>query len=77
MLLEKGKTYETYGGWNAEIIWKGKQGNVYFAIHKPNTDNESQPVCHNEKGKALTAFSVGEPPIYSEHHPADIKVIGE
>jgi len=82
MEIKVGKSYKTYGGWDATIIWVQAEikertltrASAYFyAIHKPGTKDESVPICHNiETGKALTSFSINEPPVYTQHHPADI-----
>ena len=77
-MLEK-KTYKTYGGWDATVIWlfekksENHTGPHCLAIHKPNT-LEEHTVQHTEKGVAYSLFSLNEPPTFSEHHPADLVV---
>jgi len=85
MKLEVGKSYKTYGGWKALVIWEEylKKDEVYigmenfWAIHKPKSKDESPPILHSIDGKARNTFSVevNSPPRYNEkHHPADIKI---
>lgn len=77
---EVGKYYKTYGGWKALVIWKYYKQNIldeeqqyYLIVHKPKEEDEYCPVTHDYNGKAVTTFSVDEPPRYTEHHPADLK----
>lgn len=76
MELEVGKYYRTYGGWKAIVIWQvNKWTNTnhnVLVIHKPNTSEESHVVSHTSEGRAITLFSVNEPPVYGQH-PADLK----
>lgn len=76
---EVGKYYKTYGGWKALVIWKvNKWLNVnhyVLVIHKPETAEESNVVSHDSNGKAVSCFSVNEPPQYTAHHPADLMEI--
>lgn len=69
--LEVGKDYKTRGGWKARIIWKVAQRVEFYAIHKPETDQETGPIHHKGDGKAVCILAVGEPPSYGQH-PADI-----
>ena len=82
MKIEKGKRYKTRGGWEAEVIWVLANNGYGYAMHfrSPEvrgdslylSDNvEDGPYYHSDKGKALTLFSIHEPPSY-HGHPADI-----
>jgi len=77
MKLEVGKYYKTYGGWKCIVIWKVYAGfgqkEHYLVIHKPYDERESCVVSYNPDGKAVSVFSVNEPPTYNIHHPADLK----
>jgi len=76
-MLEKNKTYKTYGRWDALVIWlfakisENHTGPHCVAIHKPGT-LEEHIVHHTEKGIAYSLFSLNEPPTFGEHHPADL-----
>lgn len=86
LTFEVGKYYKTRGGWKALIVWIdgcvdntppthvisfGKQW--IYCVHKPNTTEERGPVSHvYSTGKAVTQFSVNEPPQYECDHPADL-----
>ena len=81
-MIEIGKTYKTYGGWDAIVIWKSfskpdEEEQTYVVIHKPGTQDESGIVMHNEDGSAVSIFSINEPPTYDLHHPADLVVKNE
>ncbi len=68
--LKVGETYKTRGGWDALIIWDAKTG--FYAIHKPETEDESTTIWHYSDGKvADCVFGVNLAPHY-EGHPADI-----
>lgn len=79
MKLKTGKTYITRGEWEALIIWRSAQKSEhvstdmgYYAIHKPGTNDESNPTWHNKDGEvAGCAFAVNLAPTYGGH-PADI-----
>lgn len=79
--LEVGKYYRTYGGWKALVIWKcykqdilGEEQQYYLIAHKSKEEDEVITSC-DYNGKAISTFSVNEPPQYSEHLPADLKEI--
>ena len=74
--IELGKTYKTVGNWDALVIHILFSEQHFYAVHKPNTEEESNPILHSLDGKALTAFSVNERPCYGKH-PADILCEGE
>ena len=69
MRFERGKSYTTLGGWEAEIIWVCFSG--FYAVHKPGESDESVPIWHQVDGTAHSALAVNEPPHY-EGHPADL-----
>ena len=85
MNFEIGKSYKTKGGWRALIIYvytgtkKGTFEAIHFGpsynydfLHNLATNEEWEMICsHDEKGKALTAFSVNERPCYFDH-PANL-----
>jgi len=81
VIIEVGKKYKTYGGWEALIIWRREQvdpktGNKiygYYVVHKPNTAEESVPIGHDNFGRVGSIFAINEPPVYGEQHPADLK----
>ena len=73
-MIKQGQTYKTVGGWKVRIIWicaddlqKG-----FYAIHRPNTDDESTPIYHWGDGTAHSTLSVNAPPRFGKPHPADI-----
>jgi len=73
MVAELNKTYKTKGGWDAQVIWVAANNLACYAIHKPQTAQESVPVAHDKtSGRAVPAFVVAGPPTYEEHHPADL-----
>lgn len=81
LAIKVGKYYRTYGNWKALVIWKCYKQNIlpeeqqyYMIIHKPEQEDERAVTC-DYNGKATTTFSVNEPPLYTEHHPADLKEI--
>lgn len=73
--FEKGKTYQTRGGWPALVIWISQSPfgkGTMWAIHELGKDCESVPIAHDlSDGKAMTVFAVNEAPSYTGH-PADI-----
>lgn len=74
-MIEIGKTYKTYGEWDALPIWKNfsTDGNEpsYIVIHKPKTEDEQYALCDAD-GIAQSIFAINEPPTYNMHHPADL-----
>ena len=78
-ILKVGKTYKTRGGWDAFVVWKSTQssedvsiGTGVYVIHKPNTQDESCPIWHQDNGKVSNCtFGVNLAPCY-KGHPADI-----
>ena len=79
--IEKGKKYKTIGGWEAECVYSNGQY-VYFIHSTPSDvviakdfrisgDDVVGPVTHTLDGRAVSAFSVNEPPAF-HGHPADI-----
>lgn len=69
---EVGKIYKTFGEWDAKIISIHEKDGIFFAIHKPGTEEESFPVLHKLNGQCHPQFVVGDPPRYNKLHPADI-----
>ena len=74
-MLEVGKTYKTYGEWEATPIWKSynkeDEAFTYIVVHKPNTEDEQVCLCDGE-GISQETGAVYEPPTYDTHHPADL-----
>jgi len=61
--LEVGKTYKTKGGWDVLVIFQRHKklsdkfgcrlltaDPIFFAIHKPGTEEESTPIFHDANG---------------------------
>jgi hypothetical protein len=67
------ETYITVGGWPAQVIWVSEFTHICYAIHKPNTKEESAPIAHNKyDGQAAPLLTVNQPPRYDKQLPADI-----
>lgn len=82
MNFQVGHTYKTKGGWPALVVWKERKpiedgvasyriGHLIWAVHKPETKDETPPIGHDAEGRASAILSVYEPPVYGEH-PADL-----
>lgn len=75
-MIEVGRTYKTYGDWEALVIWKTAkvedEDPSYIIVHKPGAVDEAIAIC-DEYGVANSMFSVNEPPTYDAHHPADLR----
>jgi hypothetical protein len=75
MVIEVGKTYKTYGDWDAIPVWKNyakeDEEGSFIVVHKPGTEEEQFTLC-NEEGEAQSIFTANEPPTYDVHHPADL-----
>lgn len=69
MAFERGKSYTTLGGWEAEVIWVTDFG--LYCVHKPGDSEESYPVWHRNDGTAHAILAVHAPPHYGGH-PADL-----
>ena len=73
MAAKTGETYITVGGWPAQVVWVSEITHLCYAIHKPNTKEESMPIVHNKyDGRATSVLVVGEPPKYDKQLPADL-----
>jgi hypothetical protein len=74
-MIEVGQLYQTYGGWNAIVIWENRktenEGVSYIVVHKPGLDGETFALC-DENGFSRSILSINEPPSYDAHHPADL-----
>jgi hypothetical protein len=66
-----GDELNTRGGWRARIIWIRADGAGFYAVHKPETDDEMVPVFHLPDGHAAPIFVVFPVPCY-DGSPADI-----
>jgi hypothetical protein len=72
MAVKLGK-YTTVGGWEAVIVWVSDMSHLCYAVHKPNTREESVPIAHNKyDGKAAPLLVVNEPPRYDKAVPSDL-----
>ena len=72
MDFKVGTSYVTKGEWEAKVIWKNAEAQSLVVIHKPGTKEESGPICHRLDGKAVTTFSVCQPPDYGMGNVADL-----
>lgn len=61
-MFEVGKSYKTYGGWEAKIIWKS--GDVLIAIHNPYTKDEVL-VKHTKDGIYTSDFILSQVVIFT------------
>jgi hypothetical protein len=83
MKLTKGTILKAKGGWDAEVIWVGRPMELgdkpptiiqpFWAIHKPGTDKETDPIRHGSNG------NVNQGPYYKRipafnGHPADLEM---
>jgi hypothetical protein len=49
MKVEAGKTYKTRGGWQARVVWvPSEHSSMFYAVHRPGEDDESEPLRHRE-----------------------------
>lgn len=69
--MEVGKSYHTRGGWRAKVIWHTYGTNIWWAVHQPETEEESKPIMHYDDGTAHAISEIHEPPSYGLN-PADI-----
>ena len=69
--IKIGEIYKTEGGWDALVVYICSLNSGFYAIHKPNSIQESSPIFHRVDGTSTTALSVNERPCYGKH-PADI-----
>jgi len=74
MKLTKGTKLKSKGGWDAVVIWVNANNKSFYAVHKPRSLNESDPVWHGEDGRAAATFAINEPPFYDARHPADLEM---
>lgn len=72
MKLNNGDVLQSVGGWTAQIIWIRRKQQGFYAIHKPNTEEESVPIYHSADGTAHPMLSLYGPPTYGQKHPADL-----
>ena len=73
-MIQVGKKYKTVGGWEALVIHINNNTGCFYAIHAPNTPNESVPIWHRTNGMAMSQFSIAEPPRFNKTLPADILI---
>lgn len=79
-LVNVGETYKTIGDWDVCVVYIpfndisfNNRPSGFYAVHKPNTNDESVPIYHYGDGAPSTVFSVNAPPIYNQKkHPAHI-----
>ena len=74
MKLMKGTILKARGGWDAEVIWINSNNESFYAIHKPRSEVESDPVWHDGDGRSSATFTINEPPFYDADHPADLEM---
>ena len=73
MLAKVGETYITVGGWPVQVVWVSELTHLCYAVHKPNTREETAPIAHNKyDGQAIPLFTVKQPPRFDKQLPADI-----
>lgn len=73
-MVEVGKKYKTVGGWPALVIYISETNGYFYAIHEPNTLQESTAITHKLSGMAVSFFAIGEPPRFNHTLPADILI---
>ena len=73
-MVQVGKKYKTIGGWEALVIHINNSNNFFYAIHAPNTPNESVPILHQPNGMSVSQFSIAEPPRFNKTLPSDILI---
>lgn len=76
-MVQIGKKYRTIGGWEALVVYIKFNKDFFWAVHAPNTANESTPTLHQANGMAIPQFAIGEPPRFNHTLPADIIVTEE
>jgi len=73
MAANTGEVYVTAGGWPAHVVWVSQITHLCYAVHKPDTREESAPIAHNKyDGKAMPLLTVNEPPRYDKQLPSDL-----
>jgi hypothetical protein len=73
-MVQAGKKYKTVGGWEALVIYVSEKFGCFYAIHKPNTPDESMAITHKLNGDAMPVFAIGQPPRFNKLEPADILI---
>lgn len=80
-MFEVGKSYKTFGGWEAKIIWMTENKaldasgnpityNSYVVVHKPHSEEEVIIDGYFDDGSANPILSISNLPLYTFVHPA-------